>query len=130
LRTFFQSVEFHSAAKTVEYAVFRPEPDGRFTVSFPDLRGANTGGQRQAGGNGRSNRLPWQLWIADPPAWLEVLEGLDGGETAAIALDISLEADLLLMDDRKGVIVARGKGHCVTGTLGILARLASINITG
>src|SRR5258708_38429006 len=26
-------------------AVFRPEPDGRFTVSFPDLRGANTDGK-------------------------------------------------------------------------------------
>jgi len=26
-------------------AVFRPEPDGRFTVRFPDLRGANTDGK-------------------------------------------------------------------------------------
>jgi predicted nucleic acid-binding protein len=71
-------------------------------------------------------------WIADPPAWLDVhetpsrqfdqtsMEGLDEGETAAIALAISLHADLLLMDDRKGVIVARGKGLRVTGTLGVL----------
>ena len=71
-------------------------------------------------------------WIADPPAWLDVyetprrqsdqasVEGLDEGETAAIALAISLDADLLLMDDRKGVIVARGKGLRVTGTLGVL----------
>jgi predicted nucleic acid-binding protein len=71
-------------------------------------------------------------WIADPPAWLDVhetparqfdhrsVEGLDEGETAAIALAISLGADLLLMDDRKGVIVARGKGLRVTGTLGVL----------
>jgi len=71
-------------------------------------------------------------WIADPPSWLEVhetpsrqfgqasLEGLDDGETAAIALAISLDADLLLMDDRKGVIVARGRGLRVTGTLGVL----------
>jgi predicted nucleic acid-binding protein len=71
-------------------------------------------------------------WIADPPAWLEVhetpsrafdqtsVEGLDDGETAAIALAIALEADLLLMDDRKGVIVARRKGLRVTGTLGVL----------
>ena len=48
------------------------------------------------------------------------MEGLDEGETAAIALAISLGADLLLMDDRKGVIVARGKGLRVTGTLGVL----------
>ena len=71
-------------------------------------------------------------WIADPPAWLEVhetpsnqfdqasLEGLDEGETAAIALAISLDADLLLMDDREGIVVARGKGLRVTGTLGVL----------
>ena len=48
------------------------------------------------------------------------MEGLDEGETAAIALAISLDADLLLMDDRKGVEVARGKGLRVTGTLGVL----------
>lgn len=71
-------------------------------------------------------------WIADPPAWLQVhetpsnpsdqasVEELDEGEAAAIALAILLDADLLLMDDRKGVIVARGKGLRVTGTLGVL----------
>jgi len=71
-------------------------------------------------------------WIGDPPAWLEVqeaptrpfgqasVEGLDEGETAAIALAVWLGADLVLMDDRKGVIVARGKGLRVTGTLGVL----------
>jgi predicted nucleic acid-binding protein len=71
-------------------------------------------------------------WIADPPTWLDVqetparplgqapVEGLDEGETAAIALAISLGADLVLMDDRKGVIVARGKGLRVTGTVGVV----------
>jgi predicted nucleic acid-binding protein len=71
-------------------------------------------------------------WIADPPVWLDVhetpscqfdqasVEGLDEGETAAIALAVSLDADLLLMDERKGVMVARGKGLRVTGTLGVL----------
>ena len=66
-------------------------------------------------------------WIANPLAWLEIyetparrfdhgsVEGLDEGEAAAIALAASLRADLLLMDDRKGVIVARGKGLRVTG---------------
>ena len=48
------------------------------------------------------------------------MEGLDDGETAAIALAISLDADLLLMDDRKGANVARGKGLRATGTLGVL----------
>ena len=71
-------------------------------------------------------------WIANPPTWLEVheapgrqfdhgsAEGLDEGETAAIALAILLGADLLLMDERKGVTVARGMGLRVTGTLGVL----------
>jgi predicted nucleic acid-binding protein len=71
-------------------------------------------------------------WIANPPAWLNIhetpsgqfdqnsVEGLDEGETAAIARAISLDADLLLMDDRKGVAAARGKGLRVTGTLGVL----------
>ena len=39
---------------------------------------------------------------------------------AVILLAMSLHADLLLMDDRKGVRMARGKGFRVTGTLGIL----------
>ena len=76
--------------------------------------------------------LSVRSWIANSPAWLEVrepsgpqfeygsVEGLDEGETAAIALAISLGADLLLMDGRKGVSVARGKGLRVTGTLGVL----------
>jgi predicted nucleic acid-binding protein len=48
------------------------------------------------------------------------MEGLDEGETAAIALAASLGAYLLLMDDRKGVRVPRGMGLRVTGTLGVL----------
>jgi predicted nucleic acid-binding protein len=75
-------------------------------------------------------------WIANPPAWVEVretpgrnlddvsLKGLDEGEQAAIALAAALNADLLLMDDREGVIVARSKGLTVTGTLGILSLAA------
>ena len=75
-------------------------------------------------------------WIANPPAWVEVreapvryfedesLEGLDEGEQAAIALAAALNADLLLMDDREGVMVARSKGLAVTGTLGLLSLAA------
>jgi predicted nucleic acid-binding protein len=71
-------------------------------------------------------------WIANLPAWLEVcgarpdqaedalLQGIDEGEKAAIQLASSLHADLLLMDDRKGVSAALGKGLRVTGTLGVL----------
>jgi predicted nucleic acid-binding protein len=71
-------------------------------------------------------------WAANLPAWLEVrgapldqtddalLKGIDAGEKAAIQLAASLQADLLLMDDREGVSAARRKGLRVTGTLGIL----------
>jgi predicted nucleic acid-binding protein len=73
-----------------------------------------------------------QDWIADLPLWAEVreapfsqvedpsLNGIDAGERAAIQLAVSINADLLLMDDRKGVSAAHKKGLRVTGTLGIL----------
>ena len=79
-------------------------------------------------------------WMATPPPWLEVrdsvvsqlddasLKGIDAGERAAIQLAISLHADLLLMDDRKGVKTARSKGFRVTGTLGILELAAQAGL--
>ena len=71
---------------------------------------------------------PVRRWIACPPDWLEVVEtpdvepiaGLHKGEAAAIALAQSLQADLLLIDERDGVRVAKGRGLRVTGTLGVL----------
>ena len=70
-------------------------------------------------------------WIANPPAWAELrpaphlhdpaMEKLDAGEEDAIALAVELHADMILMDDRDGVRVARSKGFRVAGTLGILA---------
>lgn len=83
-------------------------------------------------------------WIQAPPAWLEVmappgglsddamLGGLDEGEKSALALAASLVADLVLMDDREGVRVARNKGFRVIGTLGVLglgARRGLIDLT-
>jgi predicted nucleic acid-binding protein len=69
-----------------------------------------------------------RAWIGTPPSWMEIgnspavvsLPGIHAGEAAAIALASSMHADLLLMDDRKGVSVAKRQGLCVTGTLGIL----------
>jgi predicted nucleic acid-binding protein len=69
-----------------------------------------------------------QRWAAAVPDWLEVAEspavtpsaGIHKGEAAAIALASRLHADLLLMDDRKGVIAAERRGLNVTGTLGVL----------
>jgi predicted nucleic acid-binding protein len=58
-----------------------------------------------------------QHWITNRPIWIEIHEAhglnlalpirLDRGETAAIELATSLGADLVLMDERKGVKVAK-----------------------
>jgi predicted nucleic acid-binding protein len=72
-----------------------------------------------------------RTWIAHAPEWLEVRPNpesdnsldestLDEGERAAIALARAISADLVLMDDRAGVAVARQHGLAVTGTLGVL----------
>jgi predicted nucleic acid-binding protein len=73
-------------------------------------------------------------WVASLPAWTEViqvkgiadptLESLGAGERAAITLALSLHADLILIDERKGTAVALGKGFDVTGTLGVLSLAA------
>jgi predicted nucleic acid-binding protein len=78
-------------------------------------------------------------WIGDPPSWVEVrpssrllptdsLAELGAGETAAITLAVELHADLLLMDDRRGVTAALQRGLTVTGTMGLLARAAKHGI--
>ena len=81
-----------------------------------------------------SGKAPFLVrhWVGNLPAWLEVrdaplsqaedasLKGIDAGERAAIQLAVSLHADLLLMDDRKGVNAAQKRGLRVTGTLGVL----------
>ncbi len=52
---------------------------------------------------------------------VRALEGeLDGGEAEAIALAIEVEADLLIVDERRGREVARRMGVQVIGVLGIL----------
>jgi len=73
-----------------------------------------------------------RTWMQQPPQWLEILaapvvasedsslQGLDPGERAAIVLAESIRADLLLIDDRAGAILAQRRGLAVTGTLGVL----------
>lgn len=73
-----------------------------------------------------------RTWMQQPPQWLEVLaapveasedpslQALDSGERAAIVLAESIRADLLLIDDRAGAILAQRRGLAVTGTLGVL----------
>jgi predicted nucleic acid-binding protein len=61
-----------------------------------------------------------RAWADQPPSWLDVravdvptpadptLRALDDGEAAAILLADQVRADLVLMDDRAPVMVARG----------------------
>jgi predicted nucleic acid-binding protein len=73
-------------------------------------------------------------WVAGIPVWAEVtavevigdaaLQPLGAGERAAITLALSLHADLILIDERKGTAVALSKGFEVTGTLGVLGLAA------
>lgn len=68
--------------------------------------------------------------MQQPPYWLKVLPAedvgdtglgaLDRGERSALGLALSLKADLILIDDRKGAAFALNRGFEVTGTLGVL----------
>ena len=74
-------------------------------------------------------------WAENFPSWVEVravdapaatheVAGLDRGEWEAIELAREIHANLLLIDERAGVMVARAQGFTVTGTLGVLVEAA------
>jgi predicted nucleic acid-binding protein len=75
-----------------------------------------------------------RTWLARMPSWLVVehveepadpaLSRLDEGERQAIQLAQRASADLVLMDERLGVRIARARGLAVTGTLGVLLQAA------
>jgi len=75
-----------------------------------------------------------RAWANALPDWLHVLpvtasddpafQPLDDGEKSALTLGMSLGADLILIDDRRGAAVALQKGFQITGTLGLLTRSA------
>ena len=58
----------------------------------------------------------------------ESQENIDLGEAEAIALALGLRADLLLMDERRGRIVATDYGLQVTGLLGVLVQAKRNNL--
>jgi predicted nucleic acid-binding protein len=75
---------------------------------------------------------PVRAWASELPAWVEArrapvgndpaLRSLDDGENSALMLGMTLGAQLILIDERKGAAVALKKGFEVTGTLGLLTR--------
>jgi predicted nucleic acid-binding protein len=81
---------------------------------------------------------PVRAWLEHLPSWVEVrgvqspppaaLAGLDRGEQEAIQLAQEQHADLLLMDERRAVALARRQGLEVTGTLGVLVQAARLGL--
>jgi predicted nucleic acid-binding protein len=77
---------------------------------------------------------PVRAWAEALPTWSEVkpepqivddaFRSLGAGERAAIALALSIHADLVLIDERKGTQIAIENGLDVSGTLGVLQRAA------
>jgi predicted nucleic acid-binding protein len=69
-----------------------------------------------------------RTWATNPPEWLVVQDPkyidlslqLGVGETAAISLALELNAELVLIDERKGYKVAQQRGLKATTTLSIL----------
>lgn len=71
---------------------------------------------------------PVSNWVSSLPGWVEVhivpnsdpALSLGAGEKEAIALALTLKAEMLLMDERKGRREALARGLAVSGTLNIL----------
>lgn len=99
-----------------------PSLYGRVLVPEAVFREATRGGENLPG----STAIRVADWIevvpgeSDPDLRQALEEQLDKGEAAAIALAQSVEADLLLIDERQGRRLARRMGLSVKGTLGVL----------
>lgn len=74
-------------------------------------------------GDWRSALLPnVRIEVVEPSPILNLLEDeLDAGEAAALALAVSLRADLVLIDEARGRAVARRLKLAVLGTIGLIA---------
>ena len=74
-------------------------------------------------GREEAARAPWLVErrsVVDTLVVRALQEGLDVGESEAIALAVEAKADLLLMDERLGRRTAQHMGLKVTGVIGVL----------
>ena len=69
----------------------------------------------------------WIVTKPDPPV-MALRKELGAGETAAIALATSLQADLVVLDDLQARLVAASLGLRITGTLGVLLAAQRIGL--
>jgi predicted nucleic acid-binding protein len=73
-----------------------------------------------------------RTWAGSPPSWLEIIPPtamdptlrLGSGESEAITVASELNADFLIIDERKATAVAQRQGLQVVGTLTVLALAA------
>ena len=76
-----------------------------------------------------------QQWVKNMPVWVisrissnankEISTGLGAGETEAISIALELNADALLLDDRRGIREATLRGISVITTIGVLELASS-----
>lgn len=89
-------------------------------------------------GRGRAGIDPLVL-DAELPTWLEVVASqhsptlllsayLDEGEAAVVALALELSIPRVVIDERRGRMVARTMGLTVTGSIGVLLRAKSAGL--
>lgn len=85
---------------------------------YNEMAGVN----REVPGAAEVQSLDWiqTQTLNNPERVREIRQGIDQGEAEAIVLALELEADLLLMDERRGRAVAARYGLSVTGLLGVL----------
>src|SRR5678815_1246619 len=101
---------------------------GLLATLFPDMRiPAEVAAELDQGaavlGDWRSMIPHARIEIVQPMPLLRLLkEEVDAGEAAALALGVSLHADLVLMDEMRGRVIARRLGLTVAGTLGVVVR--------
>ena len=86
-----------------------------------------------AAGAGGEEILRSHVWIESRPVRDRELvnrlaAGLDVGEAAAIALAIETQAELLLMDERRGRAIADQQGLSVVGVVGVLLRAKTLGL--